>query len=52
MVALMVKSGKIRDEKAYREEVYHREEEGTTGIAHTYMAAEGIEKQRRRQDAL
>ncbi len=32
MVALMVKSGKIRDEKAYREEVYHREEEGTTGI--------------------
>lgn len=44
MVALMIKSGKIRDEKAYREEVYHREEEGTTGIAHTYMAAEGIEK--------
>lgn len=44
MVALMVKSGKIRDEKAYREEVYHREEEGTTGIAHTYMATEGIEK--------
>lgn len=32
MVALMVKSGKIRDEEAYREEVYHREEEGTTGI--------------------
>lgn len=32
MVALMAKSGKIRDEKAYREEVYRREEEGTTGV--------------------
>ena len=32
MVALMVKSGKIRDEEAYRQEVYRREEEGTTGI--------------------
>ena len=32
MVALMVKSGKIRDEEAYRAEVYHREEESTTGI--------------------
>ena len=31
-VALMVKSGKIRDEEAYRQEVYRREEEGTTGI--------------------
>ena len=32
MIALMVKSGKIRDEEAYRQEVYRREEEGTTGI--------------------
>ena len=32
MVTLMVKSGKIRDEEAYRQEVYRREEEGTTGI--------------------
>ena len=32
MVALMVKSGKIRDEEAYRQEVYRREEEGTMGI--------------------
>ena len=31
MIALMVKSGKIRDEEAYRQEVYRREEEGTTG---------------------
>lgn len=32
MVALMAKSGKIGDEKAYREQVYLREEESTTGI--------------------
>lgn len=32
MIALMVKIGKIRDEEAYRQEVYRREEEGTTGI--------------------
>ena len=32
MIALMVKSGKIRDEEAYRQEVCRREEEGTTGI--------------------
>ena len=32
MIALMVKSGKIRDEEAYRQEVYRREKEGTTGI--------------------
>lgn len=31
-VALMVKSGKIRDEEAYRQLVYAREEESTTGI--------------------
>ena len=31
-VALMVKSGKIRDEEAYRKQVYAREEESTTGI--------------------
>lgn len=31
-VALMVKSGKIRDEEAYRKQVYLREEESTTGI--------------------
>lgn len=32
MVALMVKSGKINDEEAYRRQVYAREEESTTGI--------------------
>lgn len=32
VVALMVKSGKIRDEEAYRKQVYLREEESTTGI--------------------
>lgn len=32
MVGLMVKSGKINDEEAYRQEVYRREEESTTGI--------------------
>lgn len=32
MVALMVKSGKINDEEAYRRQVYEREEESTTGI--------------------
>lgn len=31
-IALMVKSGKIKDEEAYRRQVYEREEEGTTGI--------------------
>ena len=31
-VALMVKSGKITDEDAYRAQVYAREEESTTGI--------------------
>lgn len=31
-VALMAESGKIRDEKAYRKQVYAREEESTTGI--------------------
>lgn len=32
MVDLMVKSGKISDEKAYKTEVFAREGEGTTGI--------------------
>ena len=32
MVELMAKSGKINDLKAYRQEVYRREEEGTTGV--------------------
>lgn len=32
VVALMVKSGKINDEEAYRRQVYEREEESTTGI--------------------
>lgn len=32
MVALMVKSGKINNEEAYRRQVYEREEESTTGI--------------------
>lgn len=32
MIALMIKSGKINDEEAYRAQVYAREEEGTTGI--------------------
>ena len=31
MVELMAKSGKINDLEAYRQEVYRREEEGTTG---------------------
>ncbi len=31
-VALMVKSGKINDEEAYRKQVYAREDESTTGI--------------------
>lgn len=31
-VALMVKSGKINDEEAYKRQVYAREEESTTGI--------------------
>ena len=31
-VALMAKSGKIRDEEAYRREVYLREEESSTGV--------------------
>ena len=33
MVELMAKSGKINDLEAYRQEVYRREEEGTTGVA-------------------
>lgn len=32
MVSLMCKSGKITDEESYREQVYKREEESTTGI--------------------
>lgn len=32
MVDLMLKSGKINDREAYRQEVYRREEESTTGI--------------------
>lgn len=32
MIALMAKSGKIRDVEAYRTGVYAREDEGTTGI--------------------
>lgn len=32
VIHLMVKSGKINDEEAYREQVYAREEESTTGI--------------------
>ena len=32
MVELMAKSGKINDREAYRQEVYRREEEGTTGV--------------------
>lgn len=32
MIALMIKSGKVNDEEAYRAQVYAREEEGTTGI--------------------
>ena len=32
MIALMIKSGKINNEEAYRAQVYAREEEGTTGI--------------------
>ena len=32
MVDLMIRSGKINDREAYRQEVYRREEESTTGI--------------------
>ena len=32
IVDLMVKSGKINDKEAYREQVYEREKESTTGI--------------------
>ena len=32
MVELMAKSGKINDQEAYPQEVYRREEEGTTGV--------------------
>lgn len=32
MVELMVKGGKIKDKEAYRNQVYEREEESTTGI--------------------
>ena len=32
MVELMAQSGKINDLEAYRQEVYRREEEGTTGV--------------------
>ena len=32
MVELMAKSGKINELEAYRQEVYRREEEGTTGV--------------------
>lgn len=32
MVDLMIQSGKINDREAYRQEVYRREEESTTGI--------------------
>ena len=32
MVDLMIKSEKINDREAYRQEVYRREEESTTGI--------------------
>lgn len=32
MIALMTKSGNITDVESYRAEVFHREEEGTTGV--------------------
>lgn len=32
VAALMAKSGKIKDEEAYRQQIYAREEESTTGI--------------------
>lgn len=32
VIALMMKSGKIKDEESYRRQVYAREEESTTGI--------------------
>ena len=41
MVALMVKSGKIRDEEAYRQEVYRREEEGRAGIGEGVAVRQG-----------
>lgn len=31
-ISLMVQSGKIADEEAYRQQVFAREEESTTGI--------------------
>ena len=39
-VALMVKSGKITDEDAYRAQVYAREEESTTGIGEGILSME------------
>ena len=42
-VALMVKSGKINDEEAYRRQVYAREEESTTGIGARPVSARGLQ---------
>ena len=43
-VALMVKSGKITDEDAYRAQVYAREEESTTGIGEIIQYHQRIQK--------
>ena len=48
-VALMVKSGKITDEDAYRAQVYAREEESTTGIGEGIAIPHG--KKRMKTDA-
>ena len=41
MVELMAKSGKINDLEAYRQEVYRREEEGTTGVGEGIAISHG-----------
>ena len=41
MVDLMIKSEKINDREAYRQEVYRREEESTTGIGEGIAIAHG-----------
>ena len=41
VVVLMIKSEKIRDEEAYRKQVYLREEDSTTGIGEGIVIPHG-----------